>query len=179
MFVCCECCVLSGGGLCEELITRPEESYRLRWVVMWDLETLRMRRPWPALGRSATAKKKDVQSTYSRERDRKILWVLHFFKPETRYPHVTWAHIKLTFYFQLLPYPFPYVGSHMLISIIWWLGVIQKGPLACWDHGLESHLGHEYLSVVMVVCCQVEVSATSWSLVQRSPTDCAASLCVI
>jgi hypothetical protein len=30
-----------------------------------------------------------------------------------------------------------------------------------------------------VVCCQVEVSATSWSLVQRSPTDCGASLCVI
>jgi hypothetical protein len=27
--------------------------------------------------------------------------------------------------------------------------------------------------------CQVEVSATSWSLVQRSPTDCGASLCVI
>jgi hypothetical protein len=38
---------------------------------------------------------------------------------------------------------------------------------------------HEYLSVVSVMCCQVEVSATSWSLVQRSPTDCAASLCVI
>ena len=29
MFVGCECCVLSGRGLCEELITRPEESYRL------------------------------------------------------------------------------------------------------------------------------------------------------
>jgi len=29
MFVCCECCVLSGRGLCDELITRPEESYRL------------------------------------------------------------------------------------------------------------------------------------------------------
>jgi hypothetical protein len=29
------------------------------------------------------------------------------------------------------------------------------------------------------VCCQVEVSATSWSLVQRSPTDCGVSLCVI
>jgi hypothetical protein len=26
-----------------------------------------------------------------------------------------------------------------------------------------------------VVCCQVEVSATSWSLVQRSPTDCGVS----
>jgi len=33
--------------------------------------------------------------------------------------------------------------------------------------------------VVRVVCCQVEVSATDWSLVQRSPTDCGASLCVI
>jgi len=29
MFVCCECCVLSGRGLWDELITRPEESYRL------------------------------------------------------------------------------------------------------------------------------------------------------
>ena len=29
MIVCCECCVLSGRGLCDELITRPEESYRL------------------------------------------------------------------------------------------------------------------------------------------------------
>ena len=26
IFVCCECCVLSGRGLCDELITRPEES---------------------------------------------------------------------------------------------------------------------------------------------------------
>jgi len=32
---------------------------------------------------------------------------------------------------------------------------------------------------VSVVCCQVEVSATSWSLVQRSPPGCAASLSVI
>jgi hypothetical protein len=32
---------------------------------------------------------------------------------------------------------------------------------------------------VIVVCCQVEVSATGWSLVQRSPTGCGASFCVI
>ena len=37
--VCCECCVLSGRGLCDELITRPEESYRLWCVVVCDLET--------------------------------------------------------------------------------------------------------------------------------------------
>jgi len=32
---------------------------------------------------------------------------------------------------------------------------------------------------VSVGCCQVEVSATSLSLVQRNPADCGASLCVI
>ena len=32
MPVSCECCVLTGRGLCDELITRPEESYRL-WCV--------------------------------------------------------------------------------------------------------------------------------------------------
>ena len=38
MFVCCECCLLSGRGLCDGLITRPEESYRLWCVVVCDLE---------------------------------------------------------------------------------------------------------------------------------------------
>jgi hypothetical protein len=33
MFVCCECCVLSGRGLCDGPITRPEKSYRL-WCVI-------------------------------------------------------------------------------------------------------------------------------------------------
>ena len=60
IFVCCECCVLSGRGLCDELITRPEESYRMWCIVVCDLETSRMRRPWPALGCSATEKKSKV-----------------------------------------------------------------------------------------------------------------------
>jgi len=38
--------VLSGRGLCDELITRPEESYRLRCVVVCDLETSRMGAPY-------------------------------------------------------------------------------------------------------------------------------------
>jgi hypothetical protein len=50
------CCVSSGRGLCDELITRAEESYRLWCIVVCDLETSRMRRPWPALNRSATKK---------------------------------------------------------------------------------------------------------------------------
>ena len=35
MSVCCECYVLSDRGLCDGLITRPEESYRLWRVVVW------------------------------------------------------------------------------------------------------------------------------------------------
>ena len=57
MFVCCECCELSGRGLCDELI-RPEVSFRLLCIVVCDLETSRMWRPWPALDRNATQKKK-------------------------------------------------------------------------------------------------------------------------
>jgi len=73
--------VLSGRGLCDELITRPEESYQLWCVIVHDLETSRIGAPYR--------------------------------------------------------------------------------PLTCRDRGFESHQGHGYLSVVSVVCCQVEVSATS------------------
>jgi hypothetical protein len=38
-------CVLLGRGLCDELITRLGDSYRLWCVVVCDLETSRMRRP--------------------------------------------------------------------------------------------------------------------------------------
>ena len=40
MSVCCECCVLSGRGFCNELITRPEEFYRLWCVDVCDLEKI-------------------------------------------------------------------------------------------------------------------------------------------
>ena len=57
MSVCCECCVLSGRGLCDKLITHPEEPYRLWCVVVCDLEASWMRRPWPN-GGCRTKKKK-------------------------------------------------------------------------------------------------------------------------
>ena len=50
MSVCCDCCLLSGRGLRDELITRPEESYRLWRVVVCDLETSKIRRLKPATG---------------------------------------------------------------------------------------------------------------------------------
>jgi hypothetical protein len=46
IFVCCECRLLSGRCLCDELITRPEESYRLCCVVVCDLETSRICAPY-------------------------------------------------------------------------------------------------------------------------------------
>jgi hypothetical protein len=42
--------VLSGTGLCDGLITRPEESYRLWRVVVCDQETSKMRRLKPVTG---------------------------------------------------------------------------------------------------------------------------------
>jgi hypothetical protein len=50
MDVCRECCLMSGRGLCDELITRPEESYRLWCVVVCDLESSWMRTSWPTRG---------------------------------------------------------------------------------------------------------------------------------
>jgi len=44
--------------------------------------------------------------------------------------------------------------------------------LACWDGGFESRRGHGCLSVVSVVCCQVEVFVSGCSLSQRSPAEC-------
>jgi hypothetical protein len=58
MSVCCKCCVLPGTGLCDGPIPRPEESYRLWCVIVCDLETSRMWRPWPALGCCARKKER-------------------------------------------------------------------------------------------------------------------------
>jgi hypothetical protein len=63
MFVCCVGCVLSGRGLGYGLITRPEESYRIWCVVVYDLEISLMRRPWPTGGCCAPTKKKYVLCT--------------------------------------------------------------------------------------------------------------------
>ena len=57
---------------------------------------------------------------------------------------------------------------------VWGVGLRQ---LACWDCGFESLRGQGCLSVVSVACSQVEVSASGWSLVQRSPTEYGVSEC--
>jgi hypothetical protein len=63
-FICCECCVLSRRGFCNKLITNPE-SYQLWCVIVCDLETSRMSRPWPALGHSSTGKQNTHTHTHT------------------------------------------------------------------------------------------------------------------
>jgi len=60
MFVSCECCVLSGRGLCVGLITRSEEYYRLWcvWVWLWIPDNEEALAHW---GRCAMGEKKTVE----------------------------------------------------------------------------------------------------------------------
>jgi hypothetical protein len=68
----------------------------------------------------------------------------------------------------------PNTHDHAISRAVWGVGL---RPLVCWDCGFESRRGHERLSLVSVSCCQVEVSATGWSLVQSGPTECGLSEC--
>jgi hypothetical protein len=63
-------------------------------------------------------------------------------------------------------------------SKAWVLDRSLTGIVGCHNPSnpsVESRQGHGCLSVVSVVCCQVDVSASGLSLVQRSPTDCGVS----
>ena len=54
-------------------------------------------------------------------------------------------------------------------------GRVGLRSLDCWVCVFKSRRGRGYLSLVSVVCCQVKVSASGWSLVQKSP--CGVSEC--
>ena len=101
---CCECCVLSGRGLCDELITRLEESYRLRCVVVCDLETSWMRRPWSTgRCRAKNKHKPNAQtgletrpafysvSTLSRVKRRDVMFTIHL----RLQPRLRWMEVYL------------------------------------------------------------------------------------
>ena len=57
MVVSCECCVLSGRGLCFGLTIRPEDSYRMWCVCVW-LWSLDNERSWPTKSYCATKRSK-------------------------------------------------------------------------------------------------------------------------
>jgi len=61
--------VLSGRGLCDELIVRPEESYRMWCDLLFDLENSSTKRPYPALGHNATRIKNIYKLSYEYDYD--------------------------------------------------------------------------------------------------------------
>ena len=78
MDVCCECCVLSCRGLCDGLITRPEESYRPWRVAVCDQETSNTRR-------LSEKKVKNVQYVLLTEHsDEALIYIPHIFSLLTR-----------------------------------------------------------------------------------------------
>jgi hypothetical protein len=61
-----------------------------------------------------------------------------------------------------------------------WPRCLRRGSAAACLLGLlvrNPRGGHEFVSLVSVVCCQVEACATGRSLVQRSLTECDVSEC--
>ena len=60
------------------------------------------------------------------------------------------------------------------IRAVWGEGLL---PSVCWVCGFESRRGLGRVYLVNVVCCQTELSAWAWSLIQGSPTDCGVSEC--
>ena len=56
----------------------------------------------------------------------------------------------------------------------WWPRGLNHGSAASRLLGLRVRVppGHGCLSLMNAVCCQVEVSASGWSLFQRSPAEC-------
>jgi hypothetical protein len=61
-----------------------------------------------------------------------------------------------------------------------WPRRLRRGSAAAGLPGLWVRIspgGHGCLSLVIVVCCRVEVCASGWSLVQSSRTECGVSQC--
>jgi hypothetical protein len=109
MFVCCECCVLSGRDLCDGLITRPEESYRLWRVVVCDQETWKTRRLKPATGLSKIQPKWVVTPGKQINKQTKWSWIF-LFPFKSNQPVEVWEHglPKLSGYG---PQPLSWAGS--------------------------------------------------------------------
>ena len=85
---------------------------------------------------------------------------------------------SLEFCFQGQPSPLQTVVIILLLLLVrsQWPRVLTRGSAAARFLGLRVRIPpRAWMFVVSVVYCQVEVSATGWWLLQRSPTDCGVS----
>ena len=77
-------------------------------------------------------------------------------------------------YNQTYHYVYIMTNADPIGRAVWGVGL---RPLAWWDYGFESRRGHGWFSLVSDVCCQVEISLSGWSFVQRSSSECVVSDC--
>jgi hypothetical protein len=71
-----------------------------------------------------------------------------------------------------------FVRFDIIICSLQWSCGLRSGSAAASLPGLRVRIPTGAgMSIVGVVCCQIGVSATGRSLVQRSPTDCSVSNC--
>jgi hypothetical protein len=73
MSVSCECCVLSDRDVCDELITRPEGSYRAGFAFVCDLENLMNEEAlihWPGGGGTVSPKTYEQTCFHDVEREK-------------------------------------------------------------------------------------------------------------
>jgi hypothetical protein len=91
----------------------------------------------------------------------------------TKHINAMWAPCRI-FYFQTWRYvKLPLGFKRLMISRSQWRRRLGHGSAAARLLHLWVRIppGIWCLSLVSVACCQVEVSASGWSLVQRSPTE--------
>jgi len=81
--------VLLGIGLYDELITLPGEAYRLGRVVVCDLETSWMRKPWPT---GAVAPKTNKQTKPPR-----LTLNMSTFWPHSVFIYFVWISVQTVF----------------------------------------------------------------------------------
>jgi len=106
-----------------------------------------------------------------------------FFTICMRYKAIYFLFQKLLNYFLVItkPYIYIYIYIYVRYSDTFYdprgraVYVVGLRPLACWYCGFEPCRDHWCPSLLFVVCCQVEISVSGWSLDQRSPTECVVS----
>ena len=107
--VCCDCCVFSGRGLCDVLITRPKESYWVwcAWVWSWILHREETLPHWRLLYR---AKKKLIVLIQNARNncDVTVHWSFYYCMLLNAYLGL-FAHLGIFLYIKVLKDIFLYV----------------------------------------------------------------------
>jgi hypothetical protein len=180
---------LSGRGLCDELITCPEESYRLCCVVcdpetsrictpyMYDISTLRVNNQTLFCCSKFPWARKRISPYFIDNFGTRFKKVRH----EDRGSTAPWLWLTAAAWcayvwvgIAVLPLAVPTAGSCTTFSActpdvcpsvphrgcITVTRALWGKLLGCWDCGFEFPRGHACLSVVNVVSCQIQVFAT-------------------